>query len=234
MALRLTLLTTLALLAAARKRYETCNENLSSHGACTSPLDVCRAQFYDNYSTCLPPSPTGGACNHSNDCAAGSSCSEHEGGLGTCGPAPALGEPCYPFGGPPCGRLAGCERPTPGAPGVCTRARTLGEACPNREVCEGEAVCSQEIPGGARLCRGFKDLNAFCIRDYECGPDAWCKGRMCVPLSKEGEACGWTWSCDGTLDCVRDDENDSDSRVCRPRPGAPTVGVTAHPDCEKD
>ncbi|MDO9015771.1 MAG: hypothetical protein Q7V43_02600 [Myxococcales bacterium] len=170
--------------------------------ACVGPERTCpsgqQCVHVGAASQCVASAGLGGPCNATQPCGAGLFCDDY----GTCRETLAVGAPCEPMYGQPCGPELVCREH-----GIsdwrCVRRGGANSPCRLlRPVCDGDLQCRNDF------CVAVLAAGAPC-RPGDCGLDASCEGPSvdewrCREFGVEGGRCRRTPGsipCDAPLRC---------------------------------
>jgi len=160
-------------------------------GAPCDPTHYCDDPSYCNSAGTCAVYPTAGApCNESGACATGSYCDANL----QCVAPPGAGQPCLNVAniGMVCGGNSTCMN------NLCVALPTEGQPC----FAAGGAVdCANGFwchdPDGTRICKALGST-PDCDIDYDCGPGATCRDKLCKALIPFHAPCDADHLCSAT------------------------------------
>ena len=160
---------------------------VSLGGACASGTDRCTdGAFCNSSGVCVQLLAAGGACDSTDDCAAGLSCANS-----LCTPRAELGKPCVTDDD--CASLGTYCQGAPGAT-VCSAPAGRGQSCVYAD-CISELYCNPTT----QLCGDFVAIGQPCLPGGEinCVAGATCDSStaLCVAKSANGVSCSQGFTC---------------------------------------
>ena len=163
--------------------------SIVADGAPCDELHFCGDASYCNAGTCTAYPAAGAPCSASGACATGSYCDANL----QCVAPPGAGQPCLNVAniGTVCGGNSICMN------NLCVALPTEGQPClaPGAMDCANGFWCHD--PDGTRICKALGST-PDCDIDYDCGPGATCRDKLCKALAPFHAPCDADHLCSAT------------------------------------